>query len=100
MNVNYISMLLVCCFSFTCVLFSANSAHDLSKWDLFTSNYRLLSTGLQNGDMPEQVSQPGQQSLLYLCKSHPPKCKTNYFKYCVEHYNKSDLLDFCLPTRL
>lgn len=37
-----------------CVLF-ASSAHDLSKWDLFTSNYRLLNTGLQNGDMPEQV---------------------------------------------
>uniref|UniRef100_A0A672JQR5 Cohesin subunit SA n=1 Tax=Salarias fasciatus TaxID=181472 RepID=A0A672JQR5_SALFA len=32
-----------------------HNAHDLSKWDLFTSNYRLLSTGLQNGDMPEQV---------------------------------------------
>lgn len=32
------------------------SAHDLSTWDLFTSNYRLLNTGLQNGDMPEQVA--------------------------------------------
>lgn len=32
------------------------SAHDLSKWDLFTSSYRLLNTGLQNGDMPEQVA--------------------------------------------
>uniref|UniRef100_A0A7N6BYR5 Cohesin subunit SA n=1 Tax=Anabas testudineus TaxID=64144 RepID=A0A7N6BYR5_ANATE len=30
-------------------------AHDLSKWDLFTCNYRLLNTGLQNGDMPEQA---------------------------------------------
>ncbi|TNN88658.1 Cohesin subunit SA-2 [Liparis tanakae] len=29
-------------------------AHDLSKWDLFTSIYKLLNTGLQNGDMPEQ----------------------------------------------
>lgn len=36
---------------------SAFSAHDLTKWDLFTSNYRLLNTGLQNGDMPEQVLQ-------------------------------------------
>uniref|UniRef100_A0A8D0AUH7 Cohesin subunit SA n=1 Tax=Sander lucioperca TaxID=283035 RepID=A0A8D0AUH7_SANLU len=33
-----------------------HNAHDLSKWDLFTSNYRLLNTGLQNGDMPEQVT--------------------------------------------
>uniref|UniRef100_A0A8D3E7Z9 Cohesin subunit SA n=1 Tax=Scophthalmus maximus TaxID=52904 RepID=A0A8D3E7Z9_SCOMX len=33
---------------------SPSSAHDLSKWDLFASNYRLLNTGLQNGDMPEQ----------------------------------------------
>lgn len=31
------------------------SAHDLSKWDLFTSNYKLLNTGIENGDMPEQV---------------------------------------------
>lgn len=37
--------------------FYLTSAHDLSKWDLFTSNYSLLSTGLQNGDMPEQVLQ-------------------------------------------
>lgn len=48
---NYVTM-----YSFT-ILF-VTSAHDLSKWDLFTSNYRLLNTGLQNGDMPEQVSQP------------------------------------------
>lgn len=47
---NYVTM-----YSFT-ILF-VTSAHDLSKWDLFTSNYRLLNTGLQNGDMPEQVSQ-------------------------------------------
>uniref|UniRef100_A0A8B9K971 Cohesin subunit SA n=1 Tax=Astyanax mexicanus TaxID=7994 RepID=A0A8B9K971_ASTMX len=42
------------------VYFSINTflayAHDLTKWDLFTSNYRLLNTGLQNGDMTEQVS--------------------------------------------
>lgn len=31
------------------------SAHDLTKWDLFTNNYKLLNSGLQNGDMPEQV---------------------------------------------
>uniref|UniRef100_A0A8B9K5W5 STAG2 cohesin complex component n=1 Tax=Astyanax mexicanus TaxID=7994 RepID=A0A8B9K5W5_ASTMX len=32
-----------------------HNAHDLTKWDLFTSNYRLLNTGLQNGDMTEQI---------------------------------------------
>ncbi|TRZ00970.1 hypothetical protein DNTS_021546 [Danionella cerebrum] len=31
------------------------NAHDLSKWDLFTSNYKLLNTGIENGDMPEQI---------------------------------------------
>lgn len=31
------------------------SAHDLSGWDLFTSNFKLLNTGIENGDMPEQV---------------------------------------------
>uniref|UniRef100_A0A673JHJ7 Cohesin subunit SA n=1 Tax=Sinocyclocheilus rhinocerous TaxID=307959 RepID=A0A673JHJ7_9TELE len=32
-----------------------HNAHDLSKWDLFTSNYKLLNTGIENGDMPEQI---------------------------------------------
>jgi len=36
-------------------LYVCYSAHDLSKWDLFTSNYKLLNTGIENGDMPEQV---------------------------------------------
>lgn len=40
--------LFVFCFVF-------NSAHDLSKWDLFACNYKLLKTGIENGDMPEQV---------------------------------------------
>uniref|UniRef100_G3Q3N3 Cohesin subunit SA n=1 Tax=Gasterosteus aculeatus aculeatus TaxID=481459 RepID=G3Q3N3_GASAC len=31
------------------------SAHDLSGWDLFTSNFKLLNTGIENGDMPEQI---------------------------------------------
>ncbi len=47
---------MMCYLSFAIFFFP--SAHDLSKWDLFTSNYRLLNTGLQNGDMPEQVLQP------------------------------------------
>ncbi|XP_073676240.1 cohesin subunit SA-2 isoform X2 [Garra rufa] len=32
-----------------------HNAHDLTKWDLFTSNYKLLNTGIENGDMPEQI---------------------------------------------
>ncbi|KAJ3588398.1 hypothetical protein NHX12_011991 [Muraenolepis orangiensis] len=32
-----------------------HNAHDLSKWDLFTSNFKLLNTGIENGDMPEQI---------------------------------------------
>ncbi|MGH0188178.1 UNVERIFIED_CONTAM: hypothetical protein FKN15_028284 [Acipenser sinensis] len=31
-----------------------HNAHDLSRWDLFNSNYKLLKTGIENGDMPEQ----------------------------------------------
>uniref|UniRef100_A0A8C3VB02 Cohesin subunit SA n=1 Tax=Catharus ustulatus TaxID=91951 RepID=A0A8C3VB02_CATUS len=30
-------------------------AHDLSRWDLFGCNYKLLKTGIENGDMPEQI---------------------------------------------
>uniref|UniRef100_A0A8C3G9A4 Cohesin subunit SA n=1 Tax=Cyclopterus lumpus TaxID=8103 RepID=A0A8C3G9A4_CYCLU len=33
-----------------------HNAHDLSGWDLFTSNFKLLNTGIENGDMPEQVN--------------------------------------------
>uniref|UniRef100_A0A8C5CJD7 Cohesin subunit SA n=1 Tax=Gadus morhua TaxID=8049 RepID=A0A8C5CJD7_GADMO len=32
-----------------------HNAHDLSQWDLFTSNFKLLNTGIENGDMPEQI---------------------------------------------
>ncbi|MEE6496982.1 hypothetical protein FKM82_002547 [Ascaphus truei] len=32
-----------------------HNAHDLSRWDLFGSNYKLLKTGIENGDMPEQI---------------------------------------------
>ncbi|XP_041112036.1 cohesin subunit SA-2 [Polyodon spathula] len=32
-----------------------HNAHDLSRWDLFNSNYKLLKTGIENGDMPEQI---------------------------------------------
>ncbi|KAG2464145.1 STAG2 protein, partial [Polypterus senegalus] len=32
-----------------------HNAHDLSRWDLFSSNYKLLKTGIKNGDMPEQA---------------------------------------------
>ncbi|KAM4797705.1 LOW QUALITY PROTEIN: cohesin subunit SA-2-like [Urocitellus parryii] len=32
-----------------------HNVHDLSKWDLFACNYKLLKTGIENGDMPEIV---------------------------------------------
>lgn len=38
-----------------------SSAHDLSGWDLFTSNFKLLNTGIENGDMPEQVPNTNKQ---------------------------------------
>uniref|UniRef100_A0A6Q2Y0S5 Cohesin subunit SA n=1 Tax=Esox lucius TaxID=8010 RepID=A0A6Q2Y0S5_ESOLU len=43
-----------------------HNAHDLSKWDLFTSNYKLLNTGLQNGDMPEQIVIHAMQCTHYV----------------------------------
>uniref|UniRef100_A0A668AS47 STAG2 cohesin complex component a n=1 Tax=Myripristis murdjan TaxID=586833 RepID=A0A668AS47_9TELE len=50
-----------------------HNAHDLSKWDLFTSNYRLLSTGLQNGDMPEQIVIHAMQCTHYIILWHLAK---------------------------
>uniref|UniRef100_A0A8C7MF00 Cohesin subunit SA n=1 Tax=Oncorhynchus kisutch TaxID=8019 RepID=A0A8C7MF00_ONCKI len=49
------------------------SAHDLSKWDLFTSNYKLLNTGLQNGDMPEQIVIHAMQCTHYIILWHLAK---------------------------
>ncbi|XP_058482762.1 cohesin subunit SA-2a isoform X1 [Solea solea] len=50
-----------------------HNAHDLSKWDLFTSNYRLLNTGLQNGDMPEQIVVQAMQCTHYVILWHLAK---------------------------
>ncbi|XP_024121856.1 cohesin subunit SA-2a isoform X1 [Oryzias melastigma] len=50
-----------------------HNAHDLSKWDLFTSNYRLLNTGLQNGDMPEQIVIHAMQCTHYIILWHLAK---------------------------
>uniref|UniRef100_A0A7N6AR19 Cohesin subunit SA n=1 Tax=Anabas testudineus TaxID=64144 RepID=A0A7N6AR19_ANATE len=47
-----------------------HNAHDLSKWDLFTCNYRLLNTGLQNGDMPEQIVIHTMQCTHYIILWH------------------------------
>uniref|UniRef100_A0A3Q0SG09 Cohesin subunit SA n=1 Tax=Amphilophus citrinellus TaxID=61819 RepID=A0A3Q0SG09_AMPCI len=50
-----------------------HNAHDLTKWDLFTSNYRLLNTGLQNGDMPEQIVIHAMQCTHYIVLWHLAK---------------------------
>ncbi|KAM8897811.1 cohesin subunit SA-2-like isoform 4-T4 [Spinachia spinachia] len=50
-----------------------HNAHDLSKWDLFTGNYRLLNTGLQNGDMPEQIVIHAMQCTHYIILWHLAK---------------------------
>uniref|UniRef100_A0A3B4YZD0 Cohesin subunit SA n=1 Tax=Stegastes partitus TaxID=144197 RepID=A0A3B4YZD0_9TELE len=50
-----------------------HNAHDLCKWDLFTSNYRLLNTGLQNGDMPEQIVIHAMQCTHYIILWHLAK---------------------------
>uniref|UniRef100_A0A8C7K457 Cohesin subunit SA n=1 Tax=Oncorhynchus kisutch TaxID=8019 RepID=A0A8C7K457_ONCKI len=50
-----------------------HNAHDLSKWDLFTSNYKLLNTGLQNGDMPEQIVIHAMQCTHYVILWHLAK---------------------------
>uniref|UniRef100_A0A673YE76 Cohesin subunit SA n=1 Tax=Salmo trutta TaxID=8032 RepID=A0A673YE76_SALTR len=50
-----------------------HNAHDLSKWDLFTSNYKLLNTGLQNGDMPEQIVIHAMQCTHYVILWHLSK---------------------------
>ncbi|MFT7796092.1 cohesin subunit SA-2-like isoform X2 [Arapaima gigas] len=43
-----------------------HNAHNLSKWDLFASTCRLLSTGVDNGDMPEQIVINAMQCTHYV----------------------------------
>ncbi|XP_063288178.1 cohesin subunit SA-2 [Pelobates fuscus] len=43
-----------------------HNAHDLSRWDLFSSNYKLLKTGIENGDMPEQIVVHALQCTHYI----------------------------------
>uniref|UniRef100_A0AAQ4NUF8 Cohesin subunit SA n=1 Tax=Gasterosteus aculeatus aculeatus TaxID=481459 RepID=A0AAQ4NUF8_GASAC len=61
------------------------SAHDLSGWDLFTSNFKLLNTGIENGDMPEQV----------IRNAHTPTHRVKGTQQAVIFFSIFDLF-FCL----
>uniref|UniRef100_A0A667ZPK1 Cohesin subunit SA n=1 Tax=Myripristis murdjan TaxID=586833 RepID=A0A667ZPK1_9TELE len=50
-----------------------HNAHDLSQWDLFTSNFKLLNTGIENGDMPEQIVIHSLQCTHYVILWHLAK---------------------------
>uniref|UniRef100_A0AAY4ASE7 Stromal antigen 2a n=1 Tax=Denticeps clupeoides TaxID=299321 RepID=A0AAY4ASE7_9TELE len=50
-----------------------HNAHDLSQWDLFTCNYKLLNAGLQNGDMPQQIVIHALQCTHYIILWHLAK---------------------------
>lgn len=45
--------------------FSRLSAHDLTRWDLFGSCYRLLKAGIEQGSMPEQIAVQALQCSHY-----------------------------------
>uniref|UniRef100_A0AAR2J4U5 Cohesin subunit SA n=1 Tax=Pygocentrus nattereri TaxID=42514 RepID=A0AAR2J4U5_PYGNA len=61
-----------------------HNAHDLSKWDLFTSNYKLLNTGIENGDMPEQIVIHALQCTHYVILWHLAKVSEGS---CKKYYN-------------
>uniref|UniRef100_A0A7N8YNY7 Cohesin subunit SA n=1 Tax=Mastacembelus armatus TaxID=205130 RepID=A0A7N8YNY7_9TELE len=50
-----------------------HNAHDLSGWDLFNSNFKLLNTGIENGDMPEQIVIHSLQCTHYVILWHLAK---------------------------
>uniref|UniRef100_A0A3Q0S345 Cohesin subunit SA n=1 Tax=Amphilophus citrinellus TaxID=61819 RepID=A0A3Q0S345_AMPCI len=50
-----------------------HNAHDLSGWDLFTSNFKLLNSGIENGDMPEQIVIHSLQCTHYVILWHLAK---------------------------
>ncbi|XP_022605835.1 cohesin subunit SA-1 [Seriola dumerili] len=42
-----------------------HNAHDLTRWDLFGSCYRLLKAGIEQGSMPEQIAVQALQCSHY-----------------------------------
>ncbi|KAI4804678.1 hypothetical protein KUCAC02_026297, partial [Chaenocephalus aceratus] len=42
-----------------------HNAHDLTRWDLFGSCYRLLKAGIEQGSMPEQIAVQALQCSQY-----------------------------------
>uniref|UniRef100_A0AAY4ARJ6 Cohesin subunit SA n=1 Tax=Denticeps clupeoides TaxID=299321 RepID=A0AAY4ARJ6_9TELE len=61
-----------------------HNAHDLSQWDLFTCNYKLLNAGLQNGDMPQQIVIHALQCTHYIILWHLAKVSEGSSK---KYYN-------------
>uniref|UniRef100_A0A8C2KM07 Cohesin subunit SA n=1 Tax=Cyprinus carpio TaxID=7962 RepID=A0A8C2KM07_CYPCA len=74
-----------------------HNAHDLTKWDLFTSNYKLLNSGLQNGDMPEQIVAHALQCTHYVILWHLAKVSEGSASKVQHTHTRPDLLRaFCM----
>uniref|UniRef100_A0A8C4F605 Cohesin subunit SA n=1 Tax=Dicentrarchus labrax TaxID=13489 RepID=A0A8C4F605_DICLA len=72
-----------------------HNAHDLSGWDLFTSNFKLLNTGIENGDMPEQIVIHSLQCTHYVILWHlakssegsSRKMSPSVLRLCIQSFN-------------
>ncbi|XP_046906414.1 cohesin subunit SA-2a isoform X1 [Hypomesus transpacificus] len=73
-----------------------HNAHDLSQWDLFASNYKLLNTGLQNGDMPEQIVIHAMQCTHYIILWHLAKVSEGSSKKGDMATLRKQMRAFCL----
>ncbi|KPP70893.1 hypothetical protein Z043_110241, partial [Scleropages formosus] len=78
-----------------------HNAHDLSKWDLFTSNFKLLNAGIENGDMPEQIVIHALQCTHYVILWSLAKVSEGSSKKCCDLQEdmltlKRQMRAFCL----
>lgn len=75
-----------------------SSAHDLSGWDLFTSNFKLLNTGIENGDMPEQVHH-AKKKKGFLCFQFLELlfCAHNIYSFWADSHPFTSVYPLCNP---
>uniref|UniRef100_A0A8C7JZZ7 Cohesin subunit SA n=1 Tax=Oncorhynchus kisutch TaxID=8019 RepID=A0A8C7JZZ7_ONCKI len=74
-----------------------HNAHDLSQWDLFSSNFKLLNTGIENGDMPEQIVVHALQCTHYVVLWYLAKVSEgSHRKVCNSLLNWKQMRMFCL----
>uniref|UniRef100_A0A3B4YN53 Cohesin subunit SA n=1 Tax=Seriola lalandi dorsalis TaxID=1841481 RepID=A0A3B4YN53_SERLL len=84
-----------------------HNAHDLTRWDLFGSCYRLLKAGIEQGSMPEQIAVQALQcshysilwQLVKITEGAPSKYYNDYGDIIKETLSKTRQTDKILCAK-